>query len=987
MALRGFNIYSKRSEDGTYNVLVENSHLNKFLYLKNGVCADIESGEGSTLKSTYNKISSGYGLAGVLKADQADSYLLVITGAFSEGNILNSDVYKVTQVEFIPLSFEPPLRLDVKLVDIQRLLSSGNFYFASSSDNTNALDLTKSRQNSGNNSQNNIFIWNLRLKCLFHKFGIDTRVWVQTLICGSVIIRTIYVSHITAKVAIVSRLSHERVGTRFNIRGVDDRGYVANFVETEQIVTYADKEVSFLQIRGSVPLFWEQPGINVGSHKVKLRCLESSLIALNRHYDILIGRYQSVTTVNLLGHKEGEKLLSETFQHTYKKSNYAAFPLTSFDYHTSMKSSKQAAKDFVKHLLSSFGFCVFYAEDGVAKSRQDKVIRTNCLDCLDRTNSVQTLIGIEMTTALLRTLGILDLKPGILQRFEDVFKEIWLKNGDHCSCIYTGTGALDGKSKLQDASRSIARTIQGNVMDTAKQESFDFFLMGHTFGNKSYDKLSNLVEYSFVNQDSLLNEDSTFVQELVDRRNEYTTHSPVSIFVGTWNVNGGKNMYNVAFKHEQSLVSWIFPEVIHRPYDIVAIGLEEIVDLNASNIVKAGTTNQRVWLEGILKVLKEVTQHDYCVLACEQLVGVCSMILARQEMTPRIKQLDIDEVKTGAGGTIGNKGSVSTRMVVDSTSICFITSHFAAGQNEVKERNEDYNTATRKLKFEKGRQLQMHDSVFWFGDFNYRINLPGEEVKTLVRNCDFEVLRQNDQLIQQLCSGAVFNEFKEGALNFAPTYKYDTFSDDYDTSEKCRAPAWTDRVLWSCEKDVNVQQIHYGRSELKTSDHRPVAAIFELYSKTPNVTKFRSTLEDILDSLGSPDHTVVCTVSREDVDTTAILRKLESELMLIPVSTKKCSNGLVLYFQNNIDAITALSMDGIELAPGEKVSVRLRNQNWVQRYADQLVKNILKDRSCPVDLNLCAPKLMEKLELASSPVINPRLPAVPPRPVIPARTQ
>lgn len=41
-----------------------------------------------------------------------------------------------------------------------------------------------------------------------------------------------------------------------------------------------------------------------------------------------------------------------------------------------------------------------------------------------------------------------------------------------------------------------------------------------------------------------------------------------------------------------------------------------------------------------------------------------------------------------------------------------------------------------------------------------------------------------------------FQGFNEGKLNFAPTYKYDLFCDDYDTSDKCRTPAWTDRVLW-----------------------------------------------------------------------------------------------------------------------------------------------------------------------------------------------
>ena len=42
----------------------------------------------------------------------------------------------------------------------------------------------------------------------------------------------------------------------------------------------------------------------------------------------------------------------------------------------------------------------------------------------------------------------------------------------------------------------------------------------------------------------------------------------------------------------------------------------------------------------------------------------------------------------------------------------------------------------------------------------------------------------------------VFKGFNEGDTNFAPTYKYDLFCDDYDTSEKNRVPAWTDRVLW-----------------------------------------------------------------------------------------------------------------------------------------------------------------------------------------------
>ena len=57
-----------------------------------------------------------------------------------------------------------------------------------------------------------------------------------------------------------------------------------------------------------------------------------------------------------------------------------------------------------------------------------------------------------------------------------------------------------------------------------------------------------------------------------------------------------------------------------------------------------------------------------------------------------------------------------------------------------------------------------------------------------------------------------------------PTYKYDNGTDDYDSSEKARIPAWCDRVL---SKGDNLRQIHYNTAPLKFSDHRPVYATFQ----------------------------------------------------------------------------------------------------------------------------------------------------------------
>ncbi|KAJ3912636.1 Endonuclease/exonuclease/phosphatase, partial [Lentinula edodes] len=69
-----------------------------------------------------------------------------------------------------------------------------------------------------------------------------------------------------------------------------------------------------------------------------------------------------------------------------------------------------------------------------------------------------------------------------------------------------------------------------------------------------------------------------------------------------------------------------------------------------------------------------------------------------------------------------------------------------------------------------------------------------------------------------------FRFFTEGPITFAPTYKYDRRSDVYDTSEKRRAAAWCDRVLWR-------SRLHYQRYEVNVSDHRPIPAAFDISVK------------------------------------------------------------------------------------------------------------------------------------------------------------
>ena len=59
-------------------------------------------------------------------------------------------------------------------------------------------------------------------------------------------------------VTLISRRSFAMAGTRYNARGLDENGNVANYVETELLISFDNSRFLFshLQTRGSVPLFW-----------------------------------------------------------------------------------------------------------------------------------------------------------------------------------------------------------------------------------------------------------------------------------------------------------------------------------------------------------------------------------------------------------------------------------------------------------------------------------------------------------------------------------------------------------------------------------------------------------------------------------------------------------------------------------------------------------------------------------------------------------
>ena len=99
------------------------------------------------------------------------------------------------------------------------------------------------------------------------------------------------------------------------------------------------------------------------------------------------------------------------------------------------------------------------------------------MDCLDRSNISQAMLGHKMLVTQLYSL-----LPDI--REATMFQQMWV------SKLYAGTGALSqGGSKILDGARSAARTIQINVLDGDMQEAFDVLVLGRIEQNDFADRV------------------------------------------------------------------------------------------------------------------------------------------------------------------------------------------------------------------------------------------------------------------------------------------------------------------------------------------------------------------------------------------------------------------------------------------------------------------------------------------------------------------
>eukprot|EP00730_Choanoeca_flexa_P004775 TRINITY_DN11798_c0_g2_i2.p1 TRINITY_DN11798_c0_g2~~TRINITY_DN11798_c0_g2_i2.p1 ORF type:complete len:902 (+),score=169.49 TRINITY_DN11798_c0_g2_i2:96-2801(+) len=323
---------------------------------------------------------------------------------------------------------------------------------------------------------------------------------------------------------------------------------------------------------------------------------------------------------------------------------------------------------------------------------------------------------------------------------------------------------------------------------------------------------------------------------------EFTKRVSFRVSIGTYNVNGRHPVREDGSADDLS--TWIRSQAHTQAPDLIVVGFQEL-DLSKEAFVFADTKREEEWHTCIAAALPE--DASYVKIASRQLVGMLIIAYLKTEWKHDVLGLDTDAIGCGLMGVLGNKGAVSISLTLRDTTMCFVASHLAAHDDAILRRNQDFHTIMQRLGFDRStsrvRSIKDHDYLFWMGDLNYRINAPDAQVRQWAVNEDLGHLLDNDQLAEQMRRGAAFLHFEEAPITFRPTYKYDPGTSVFDTSEKQRSPAYTDRVLYYTfpgrnSKVIQLDCLEYvSAHEVCISDHKPVRAIFDITLAIVDETK------------------------------------------------------------------------------------------------------------------------------------------------------
>lgn len=380
------------------------------------------------------------------------------------------------------------------------------------------------------------FVWNSHL-IDFEGLHDD---WKTYLIHGFVSQANISVYNKPIYITLIARRSRKYCGTRFLKRGCNTEGDAANEVETEQIVHDASVSnfsqgcyTSFVQMRGSLPDRWSQDGSKiVPKPQITRDVVDPYHVTTAKHFDNLLRRYGTpIVVLNLVKQKEKKPresilsdMLSESIQYlnTFLPQQHM-IRLMSFD----MARSSKSTNENVMQRLGKIGFNIvrvtgiFQSWRSARRSNYDStytlhlrqrsfnrkpsssriggyrlhngqcvqngIVRVNCVDSLDRTNTAQFVLGKIALAFQLQALGVL-IEPRLQYDTDAVrlLEQLYEDHGDTIAMQYGGSQLVHRvktyrkvapiTSHSSEIMQTLSRYYSNKFSDSEKQNVINIFL-------------------------------------------------------------------------------------------------------------------------------------------------------------------------------------------------------------------------------------------------------------------------------------------------------------------------------------------------------------------------------------------------------------------------------------------------------------------------------------------------------------------------------
>ncbi|KAK9805177.1 hypothetical protein WJX72_003678 [[Myrmecia] bisecta] len=413
-------------------------------------------------------------------------------------------------------------------------------------------------------------------------------------------------------------------------------------------------------------------------------------------------------------------------------------------------------------------------------------------------------------------------------------------------------------------------------------------------------------------------------------------HELLEVMCLTWNVNeqkpdsGSAIFRNVDVLSSKASVAVVALQEIEMGGSSVAIAAAK--DAILKSMQEKGNQRAQWWNNQMLAALSG-GPASWMRVGLRQLSGMLVMVFARKHLQEYIGEVSTASVACGVLGVGGNKGAVAVSFSLYRRKVAVVCSHFAAHQGAVEQRNQNYASIVKNLTFERkpwfdiqaseeeerghrkgersvdvdeglvdsdsetptseaaepdlvqGEGMRDLEMLIWAGDFNYRVDTTYEDAVAKVQRDQLEDLLRKDQLRREMHAGRVFRHMREGQIAFRPTYKFDKNTPDpcgYDTSEKQRVPAWTDRIFYrgsgrggaeDCEgsfpgtdpetdtarvnkvrkvEEISVKALAYNAClDVTESDHKPVWASLAADMPVTNQDKKRRICSHLLKAVAA----------------------------------------------------------------------------------------------------------------------------------------